>query len=259
MTGALKTAVTEALHRSGGVSALRALRVSALRRPRLLVLAWHRVDDRSRLRGSVPVAAFREQAGFCARRFDVRTLAEAAAYARGERALTRDTVALTFDDGWLEHHRVVAPILERLGLPATFFVCSRSRTHAWEPQAPLMGPDEILDLARRGFAIGGHTRTHPKLAGLSDEACRDEVRGHLDDLRALGLEVSSFAYPFGDAGTIGEVAPRLLAEAGVAVAVTTEERAVSRGDAPLRLPRKVVTGQPLGRIATRLERLAWAI
>jgi len=48
-----------------------------------------------------------------------------------------------------------------------------------------------------------------------------------------------------------------LARAGVTLAVTTEERATRLEDGPLRLPRKVIPDQPLGLLATRLERLAW--
>ena len=38
--------------------------------------------------------------------------------------LPKDAVALTFDDGYADNAKIVAPLLKREGLPATFFVCT---------------------------------------------------------------------------------------------------------------------------------------
>lgn len=44
---------------------------------------------------------------------------------RGGRRLPSDAVVLTFDDGLVEHHRVVLPALVERGLPGLFFVLAR--------------------------------------------------------------------------------------------------------------------------------------
>jgi peptidoglycan/xylan/chitin deacetylase (PgdA/CDA1 family) len=43
----------------------------------------------------------------------------------GDRRLPSDAVLLTFDDGLVDHHRVVLPALAQRGLTATFFVLAR--------------------------------------------------------------------------------------------------------------------------------------
>lgn len=55
------------------------------------------------------------QLRYLRRRFEVVPL--------GEQAARRGTIALTFDDGLRSNVEVAYPILQKLGLPATFFVC----------------------------------------------------------------------------------------------------------------------------------------
>lgn len=43
---------------------------------------------------------------------------------RDDRPAPKNSLVLTFDDGVRECHEVVAPILEKMGIPATFFLCS---------------------------------------------------------------------------------------------------------------------------------------
>ena len=93
----------------------------------LTVLMYHRVlaGEEARnypLPGLVmPEHAFRRQMEFLASRFEVVPVGEALdrLEARGRRARL---VAVTFDDGYLDNYEVAAPILDGLGLRATFFV-----------------------------------------------------------------------------------------------------------------------------------------
>ena len=69
-------------------------------------------------------------------------------------------VALTFDDGpdpeWTPR---IAAALDRLGVPATFFVVgSQVARH----------PEVVADLHRRGFELGNHTFTHADLSRIPD-------------------------------------------------------------------------------------------
>src|SRR6058998_1097916 len=63
------------------------------------------------------------QLRYVARRRDVVPLAELAADPERPGKRGRKRAALTFDDGLRSNVTVAYPILEKLGLPATFFVC----------------------------------------------------------------------------------------------------------------------------------------
>jgi peptidoglycan/xylan/chitin deacetylase (PgdA/CDA1 family) len=338
--------VAEILWRTGALGAARRLRAGALGRPALVVLGYHRValDAPPFSPLTLTPADFAIEIAHFARACDVWPLGRVAAWLAGRETLRRDTVVISFDDGYADNHRNAAPILERHGLPATFFVSTgavRRGGHLWwddlraaledggargtasaeapagngalatgeavgtlvrayredggegrrtiarrllaalkhRPEAErdalvasllcasagraragepvMMTPDDLVDLVRRGFEIGAHGVTHASLPTLAAHRLTEEVEGSLADLRALGIEPRAFAYPYGDAGLPGGPVEQALARAGVALAVTTEERPVRPGDAPLRLPRKVVPEQSPGALAARLERLAW--
>ena len=70
-----------------------------------------------------------------------------------------------------------------------------------------MTAGRLRALQRAGDEVGGHTIDHPDLSKLSPAAQRAEICGDRTTLRAGGLRVTDFAYPFGhfDAATPGIV------------------------------------------------------
>ena len=119
-----------------------------------------------------------------------------------ERGPARRTAVLTFDDGWRDALTVVAPLLERLGVRASFYVSAGlwGTQHALVtgPAGELMTPDDARELSARGMEVASHGLTHPDLRKLDDAALDAELR----DSRAAIEEVTgrpcrTFAYPFG--------------------------------------------------------------
>jgi peptidoglycan/xylan/chitin deacetylase (PgdA/CDA1 family) len=80
----------------------------------------------------------------------------------------------------------------------------------------LLSWDEVRKMKAIGMAIGGHTRTHPSLAGIEDPALlRDEVRGCREDIaQHTGTPPEVFAYPFGTQTTMSATAAAEVAHAG---------------------------------------------
>lgn len=139
----------------------------------------------------------------------------------------RPGVALTFDDGYLDNLENAAPVLARLGLPATVFMAAGLAGQEISPQKPtsdetrLMNWTELTQLRGMGFEIGSHTLSHRRLTSLPEAEQRVEVfesKRVLED--RLGQPIHAFAYPFGSALDYSETTVRLVREAGYAYAVS---------------------------------------
>lgn len=92
---------------------------------RLSILIFHRVLERADpLFPEEPDAArFETILRYVASSFRVLPLAQAAA-ALNDGTLPDSALAITFDDGYADNQQIAAPILQRLGLHATFFVAT---------------------------------------------------------------------------------------------------------------------------------------
>ena len=153
-------------------------------------------------------------------------------------------VALTFDDGFANFAEVAAPVLRRLGLPATVYVVSdrAGATNRWArdggdrgiPELPLLDWDALATLAHGGVELGGHTRSHPRLDRTDPSRLADEIVGSSEAIRArTGYAPTTFAYPYGAVTPAAVAAVRKTYR----FACTTELRMVRASDDPYLLPR----------------------
>jgi len=144
------------------------------------------------------------------------------------------TVAITFDDGYLDNLENAFPILEKYQAKATIYVVVDRHDRDWSTykkahhnsgelaREPKLSDEQILFLAKRGLVeIGSHTLTHANLAKLTDQQCLDELVESKHQLEQItGQAVSSFAYPF---GIYSERDVELVRQANYTNAVTTVE------------------------------------
>jgi peptidoglycan/xylan/chitin deacetylase (PgdA/CDA1 family) len=121
------------------------------------------------------------------------------------------TVFLTFDDGFIDNHRTVLPLLRERGLRAFVFVLPP----LVDDGRPLAWPEVVADAKRFpetmrsvtwdmlgemkecGFEVGSHGLVHAHLPRLDGEALREEL---LDSRRRITERLGSCetaAYPFG--------------------------------------------------------------
>ena len=92
---------------------------------RLSTLIFHRVlQAPDPLLPNEPTAAeFEARMRWVQRHFNVIPLAEAIERLQSRTLPTR-SLAITFDDGYADNEQIAAPILRKLGLPATFFIAT---------------------------------------------------------------------------------------------------------------------------------------
>lgn len=198
------------------------LNAMALRNTAVIV-AFHRIQDTD---DSVPLTTtvdmFERYCRFFMRHFQVISLPDLVHRLERGLALNRELV-ITFDDGYRANFEYAAPVLERLSLPATFFVVTQwigtDVVPWWDKQQGVhhrwMTWDDVRSLQRKGFDVGAHTRTHVDLGKVSGGAAREEILGaRLDLERQLGGSVESFAYPYGGRNNLTEANGEMVRAAG---------------------------------------------
>jgi peptidoglycan/xylan/chitin deacetylase (PgdA/CDA1 family) len=136
-------------------------------------------------------------------------------------------VLLTFDDGYDDLFNELLPlVIEHRYKPVVFLVADRiGSSNLWDQQTGLRARNllslgQIREMQKYGVQFGSHTLTHPFLPSISDAELQREVcdsKSRLEDM--LGVEITSFAYPFGGVDMRVRSA---VATAGYKVAFTTK-------------------------------------
>ena len=111
-----RAALAPLVHRVGHATGLSLARAKEF--PVARIITFHAIGV-----PTCPTDAFTAQLENLKQHFHIVSLAALVTALRERRADIAHWVALTFDDGTRNNGTVAAPILQRLGLPATFFVC----------------------------------------------------------------------------------------------------------------------------------------
>ncbi|MDP3964013.1 MAG: polysaccharide deacetylase family protein [bacterium] len=112
-----------------------------------------------------------------------------------ENIFSEAMISLNFDDGTVSQYDIAAPKLDDAGFKGTFYIITRTLPGGFDAY---IDEARVLDLARRGHEIGAHSRTHGHFFGMTSSQIRSEVAGSKDDLENIGIDPTTFAYPFGE-------------------------------------------------------------
>ena len=114
--------VSSALYHTGLIGPIARSVARAHRKPHVPILPLHRVnDDNDPFMPAMPTAMFAARMAHIARHYHVLTVEDLAQRLQEGRA-PHNALAITFDDGYRDNLTHAAPILSRLGLPATIFL-----------------------------------------------------------------------------------------------------------------------------------------
>lgn len=102
-------------------------------------------------------------------------------------------IVITFDDGNRNIYENAFPIMQEYGFPGVFYIVgNRVNSGTNIAHAP-----ELREMIEAGWEIGSHSYTHSDLT-LNHGIVRYEIlQSKLDLEDALGVEIQTFAYPFG--------------------------------------------------------------
>jgi peptidoglycan/xylan/chitin deacetylase (PgdA/CDA1 family) len=211
-----------------------------------VVVAFHRVQNVSSSNGlTIGVRMFERYCRFFMRHFRVVPLPDLVRNLEQAQGLNRQ-LAITFDDGYRDNFELAAPVLEKLALPATFFVVTQwigtDVVPFWDREEgvrhPWMTWEQVRALHRRGFDVGAHTCTHADLGRVSENVARAEIFGaRLELEKELAAPVESFAYPYGGWGNISEPNRLLVKAAGFRCCCSCAGGTISQGTDPFHVPR----------------------
>lgn len=134
-------------------------------------------------------------------------------------------VAFTFDDGFDDCYFYLAPVLEKYGINAAFFVNpnyveGNDQYIEWFNNTPMHNPgkrpmrwNQLQELNKRGFVIGAHTMDHYLTASNNIE----ELKHQIVDCKAviennLNSPCEYFAWPYGRLENTNQVAVEMACE-----------------------------------------------
>src|SRR5437764_757174 len=131
--------------------------ITWLNRKRVPILCYHSVTDGVEAvqpdphKQHIPLHLFLQHLDYLKKKHNIVSLSELQKAVRERRALPNYSVVLTFDDGFEDFYKVVAPHLCRRKLPATVFVITDRADSRFVPNGEsFLSWEEIRELASSG-------------------------------------------------------------------------------------------------------------
>jgi peptidoglycan/xylan/chitin deacetylase (PgdA/CDA1 family) len=162
---------------------------------------------------NVTLSAFKEQMDFLKKNnYSVMRLEELIFYIKEQKEITKNSVVITFDDGYKTNYTNALPILKQYNFPATIFLAAdyigTNEVFPWlndlcgrddevkENWMPLSWT-EIIEMSRDGITFGSHTCSHSNIRKMSRKDFEKEIERSKDVIeRQINKQINLFSYPF---------------------------------------------------------------
>jgi peptidoglycan/xylan/chitin deacetylase (PgdA/CDA1 family) len=132
------------------------------------------------------------------------------------------------DDGWRTGFDNGLPVFDAHGVKVTYYPVTQTFDFP-----DFITAEMLQDVAARGHEVGNHTRTHADLTTLDAQEAQTEVVGANDELAALGLSATTFAYPYGASNASVRA---MVQDAGLAGARGTDDGYADKNSDRYNLP-----------------------
>jgi peptidoglycan/xylan/chitin deacetylase (PgdA/CDA1 family) len=107
------------------------------------------------------------------------------------RNLPDKPIVITFDDGNRDVYENAFPALQALDFTATVYLIASETGYSGR-----LKKEMILEMADAGWEFGSHSMTHADLRNTRDEI-EEVCTSRTTLMKELGLQIQTFAYPFG--------------------------------------------------------------
>jgi peptidoglycan/xylan/chitin deacetylase (PgdA/CDA1 family) len=127
-------------------------------------------------------------------------------------------VIVMFDDGWLSQYTAALPILQSMGINASFSIYPQAMDGQWPG---FMSWTQVEDLAKQGYDVESHTYSHMDLDNASASQLNRELVESKQILQQHGIQAGALIYPYGNSISNATV-KQAAKDAGYLVARGTE-------------------------------------
>lgn len=180
--------------------------------PQLRVLLYHDISPDE-------VQLFERQLRYLKKRWDFIGAEAFEDHLLGRKKLEKNSLLLTFDDGFLSNKLVANEVLARLEIKAVFFIVKNlveavSESDKFQAMRNIypslsdskmpshwgrMNYDDLRGLMTKGHTIGFHTKSHLRLSECRSDELLDELCSGVEQFESqLGVKIAHFAFPFGN-------------------------------------------------------------
>ena len=157
------------------------------------VIMYHKVEDSAVIRtDTVSPENFLKHISYIAdHAYNVLTLDEFVEGVRNNRRFSRNSVVITFDDGYDNNLTFAVPVLKKYQFPAIFFV-----SPGFTKKEGFLTWEQLKIIVEEGFSIGSHGMTQAYLPDISYDDRQYEMKDSRRILKErLGVPVNYFSYP----------------------------------------------------------------
>lgn len=131
-------------------------------------------------------------------------------------------VVVMFDDGWLSQYTAALPILQSVGVKASFSIYPQAMDGQW---SGFMSWAQVEDLAKQGYDVESHTYSHMDLNNVSTSQLNRELVQSKQVLQQHGIQAGALVYPYGNAEDNATI-KQAVKDAGYVVARGTDDGVV---------------------------------
>ncbi len=160
------------------------------------ILLYHQIEDKASLYYVSPVDFQAQMEALSTWGYTAITITRLAEAISQGAELPERPVVITFDDGNQNVYTNAFPIMQALGFPGVNYIIS-SALDAIDH----LTSGEILEMAGSGWEVGSHSQSHLNLLNNPGEVWAQASLSRSALVEALGVEVNTFAYPYGAADT----------------------------------------------------------
>ena len=170
-----------------------------------VILQYHHVSNKTPPITSLSPEKFKQHMDYLkAEQFNIVPLPQLIENIKNKRPIKDKTIAITFDDGYLNVFENARPILKANNWPYTVFINSKfiddkySRHMSW---------DQLRTIAKEGATIANHTKEHHYLVrkpkNLTQEKWQQQIADDIIHVESrikaeIGHDYKYLAYPYGE-------------------------------------------------------------